>query len=275
MTVNLTCPYCNFSKKVPGKEIPVGTKSVTCPQCHHQFEFYPKDHEFEFITEETWFDVGLQKTDQESEKGYQRHGAPWENRSELGLWQGIFQTLKAALFSPETLFSSLTFKGGIREPLAFGLLIGSIGGMFSFFWQFLMLSGGLFYLLQSIFGQVAMGLFFFVVIIIVPIFVTLVLFLYSSILHILLLIVRGGKNGYEATFRVVSYSQAAQAWSLIPFIGGFIGGIWQLIIQIIGLRVIHETSYLRIILAFLIPVAFVFLLMIGVLILVFTHITLQ
>ncbi|MCK4792551.1 MAG: YIP1 family protein, partial [Desulfobacteraceae bacterium] len=166
-----------------------------------------------------------------------------------------------------------TFKGGIGEPLAFGLLIGSIGGMFSFFWQFLMLSGGLFYILQSIFGQVAMGLFFFIVIVIVPIFVTLALFLYSSILHILLLIVRGGKNGYEATFRVVSYSQAAQVWSLIPFIGSFIGGIWQLIIQMIGLRVIHQTSYLRVILAFLIPVAFIFLLVIGALIFLFIHIT--
>ena len=230
---------------------------------------------FEFITEEAWFDVDLQETGKESEKGSQRRGAPWENRSELGLWQGIFRTLKAALFSPETLFSSLTFKDGIREPLAFGLLIGSIGGMFSFFWQFLMLSGGLFYLLQSIFGQVAMGLFFFIVIVIVPIFVTLALFLYSSILHILLVIVRGGKNGYEATFRVVSYSQAAQAWSLIPFIGAFIGGIWQFIIQVIGLRVIHQTSYLRVFSAFLIPVAFIFILVIGALIFLFIHITYQ
>ena len=229
--------------------------------------------DFEFITEEAWFDAGFQKTGQESEKRSQRHGAPWENRSELGLWQGIFKTLKAALFTPKTLFSSLTFKSGIREPLAFGLLIGSIGGMFSFFWQFLMISGGLFYFLQSIFGQVAMGMFFFIVLVIVPIFVTLALFLYSSILHILLVIVRGGKNGYEATFRVVSYSQAAQAWSLIPFIGGFIGGIWQFIIQIIGLRVIHETSYLRVILAFLIPVAFVFLLMFGTFIFLFIYIT--
>ena len=272
MTVDLICPYCKFSKNVPKENIPVGTKRVTCPQCHQGFEFYPKDRDFEFMTEEAWFDAGHQKNDQESEKGYQRHGTPWENRSELGLWQGIFQTLKAVLFYPETLFRSLTFNGGIREPLAFGLLVCSIGSMFGFFWQFLTLSEGVSSILQSVFGQVAVGLFFFIIILIVPIFVILFLFVYSGILHILLLIVRGGKNGYEATFRVVFYSQAAQVWSLIPFVGGFIGGIWQLIIQIIGLRVIHETSYLRIFLAFLLPVAFVFLLIIGVSSLIFTRI---
>ncbi len=272
MIIDLVCPFCNFSKKILKEEIPLGTKRVTCPQCHQQFEFYPIDQDFEFITEETSFGVDYQETDQKSENGLQRHGAAWENRSELGLWQGIYQTIKAILFSPEILFGSLTFKRGIREPLAFGLLVGSIGSMFGFFWEFLMLSGGISSFLQSIFGQVATGLIFSIVIVIVPIFVTLTLFLYSGILHLLLLIVRGGKNGYEATFRVVSYSQAAHVWSLIPFIGGFIASIWQLIIQIIGLRMIHEISYLRVFVAFLIPMAFILFLAIGFLILLFTNI---
>lgn len=66
---------------------------------------------------------------------------------------------------------------------------------------------------------------------------------------------------------MVSYSQAAQIWGLIPFIGGSIGWIWQLVVQIIGLREMHETSYSRVIIAFLIPVVFIFFLaVIGVLV---------
>jgi hypothetical protein len=81
-----------------------------------------------------------------------------------------------------------------------------------------------------------------------------------------LLVVRGGENGFEATFRVVSYSQATQIWGVIPFLGGFIGGLWIIIVQIIGLREIHETSYLRVILALLIPIALILLLVMAIVI---------
>ena len=110
-----------------------------------------------------------------------------------------------------------------------------------------------------------------ILMIIVPIFVALSMFIYSGLLHLFLLIVRGGQNGFEATFRVVSYSQATQALSLIPFIGGWIGGIWQIIVQIIGLREIHETSYFRVVMAFLIPVVIFLFLIMATLIPLFTH----
>jgi hypothetical protein len=114
-----------------------------------------------------------------------------------------------------------------------------------------------------------MGLIFLAVIVIIPIYVALGMFIWSGILHLCLLIVGGAKSGYEATFRAVSYSQAAQAWSLIPFIGGWIAGIWQLIVQVIGLREIHETSYLKVIVAFLIPLVLIFLLVMAVIVAVF------
>ena len=200
----------------------------------------------------------------ESEVG--RQATPWEHRSELGLWQGISKTFKAVLFSPVEIFSTMTYKGGIKEPLAFGLLLGSIGGMFGFFWQFLVMSGGLLAIDHEIMSHFTISLIFFGIAIVFPLFVTIAIFVASAILHLLLLIVRGGKNGFEATFRVVSYSQAIQIWGLIPFIGGLIGGLWILIVQIIGLREIHETSYLRVILALLIPLALVLLLVMAIVI---------
>ncbi|HBF43990.1 MAG TPA: hypothetical protein DDW42_10275 [Desulfobacteraceae bacterium] len=270
MTVSLTCPYCNFSRKVSKEKIPTGAKWATCPRCHQRFEFLTPERGTDFTTQET--NAGVDETGQGYEKGHERKGSPWENRSELGLWQGIFQTFKAVLFSPERLFSSLTYKGGLKEPLAFGILVGSIGSMLGFFWQFLIFSAALYPFLQSFFGKFAIGLIFLFLIAAVPIIVTLSIFIYGSILHLLLLIVRGGKNGFEGTFRVVSYSQATQLLGVLPFIGGMIAGIWQLIVQIIGLREIHDTSYVRVIIAFLIPVALIFLLLIGILIPLFIHI---
>jgi hypothetical protein len=154
----------------------------------------------------------------------------------------------------------------MMEPLAFGLLLGSIGSMFGFFWQFLMMSGSLLALGEALMGHLSMSLIFFGIIIISPLFVIIAMFLTSGILHLLLLLVKGGENGFEATFRVVSYSQATQIWGVIPFLGGFIGGLWIIIVQIIGLRAIHETSYLRVILALLIPIALILLLVLAIVI---------
>jgi hypothetical protein len=257
MTVEIKCPKCNFSRSIPKEKIPPGARWATCPQCKYRFSFAPPEvgPSPEQGQQETGMEVRLE-----------RRASPWENRSELGLWQGIYQTFKAVLFSPDKLFGTMTHEGGIMEPLAFGLLLGSIGSMFGFFWQFLMMSGSLLALGEELMGHLSMSLIFFAIIIISPLFVTITMFIASAVLHLLLLIVRGGKNGFEATFRVVSYSQATQLWAVIPFVGGFIGGLWILIVQIIGLREIHESSYLRVILALLIPIALILLLVLAIVI---------
>ncbi len=198
-----------------------------------------------------------------------RERTAWENRSELGIWQGIYQTFKAVLFSPEKLFRTMSFKGGIKEPLAFGILLGSIGAMLGLFWHFLMMSGSLLEMVHELMGQFNMALVFLGLLIFSPLFVIIILFVTSGILHLSLQIVRGGKNGFEATFRVISYSQAIQVVGLIPFIGGLIGGLWVLVVQVIGIREIHETSYLRVIIAFLIPLALIFLVVMAGVILFF------
>jgi len=264
MIVELVCPYCRFSKKIPREKIPAGVKWATCPRCQQRFEIFSSEPETGFVKSVTGPETSYQRSGKGPGQGRIRRGSPWENRSELGLWQGIYQTLKAVLFSPEKLFRTLTYKGGIKEPLAFGLLVACLGAMIGFFWEFLILSGGLLSLAYPLFGRLTAALIFLLVIVIIPVLVTSVIFFYSGMLHLLLRILRAGQNGFEATFRVVSYSQAAQVWALIPFLGGLIAGIWQLIVQIIGLREIHETSYARVIIAFVIPVALIFFLVIGV-----------
>jgi hypothetical protein len=260
VTTEITCPFCHFSKKIPEKTIPVSAKWAICPQCKQKFEISLSNSETRPFAEEEGLNRDLNEVGMNSGKEPIRNGAPWENRSETGFTKGTYLTLKEALFSPSTFFRGLTFKGGIREPFAFGLLIGAVGSMFGIFWPVLMMSGGLFPFGEAIFGHLTVGLIFLVMVVAVPVCVTLSMFIYSAIIHLLLMIVGGGKNKFEATFRVVAYSQAAQALDLIPVVGSWIGGIWQLIIQVIGLREMHNISYLRVFIAFLLPVGIIFLL---------------
>ncbi len=256
MNLELTCPYCSYSKKVPKEKIPAGARWVTCPLCKQRFEM-----PLSFL-EDSLYAKGMdnepnQQTNRASDIKTARTGTPWEQRSELGLWQGLCQTMKGVLFSPENLFNSMPHKGGFIEPLAFGLLFGSLGSMFALFWQVFFLSTRLRSMLGDFnLGHLTLGILFAVTIILIPFFVVLGMFLWSAIWHLLLLIVGGANKGYEATFRVVAYSRATQIWLLIPFIGGVICWIWQLVVQIIGFRNTHETSYARVVFALIIIVAF-------------------
>ena len=263
MSITQTCPYCQFSRQVPAERIPAGVRWAVCPRCRQRFEVTGLQLEGR-PQGQAMPTSGEAPALKETDDG--REGAPWEKRSEIGLWPGIYQTFKGALFSPEALFSKLRFRSGITEPLAFGLLFGSLGSMLGFFWQFLMISGGFMDLEDSIFDQPSIGSIFLILLVAVPMFVLVGIFIYTGILHLLLRLVGGGQNGFEASLRVVAYSQSTQICGFVPFVGGWIGGIWQFIVQIIGLREIHQTSYLRVILAFLLPVALIVFLLVAVLI---------
>ena len=256
MNIRLTCPYCGFSKEVSQEKIPKGAKRAVCPKCKQKFQI--------FSGELAHPDRGAQ------EDGYQeeprRGPSPWEQRSEIGLWNGIWLTVKQVLLGPDKLFARLHHGVGQGEPLAFGLLIGSVGSMLSFFWQVVMVTLGIVSFGPPMVEQFGLLIIFVVLLVMVPLFVFISLYVYSAILHLFLIIVRAANKGFEATFRVVCFSQATQLLGIIPFLGGWISGLWQLVVQVIGLKEIHETSYPRIIIAFLMPIVIIMLIVVAVLI---------
>ena len=262
MSVHLSCPYCSFSKKLSEKKIPAAAKMAICPRCHQKFplsrrkkpEGAPQEKSPEML------ESGILKPAPNSDA--EMDGAPWERRNGLGLLSAIFLTFKEVLFQPGVLFKARSYPEGLKEPLAFGLLIGGFGDMLAFFWPVLLFSLGLLPFGDSVFRQLN-GIWIFLTLMVgIPLAVVLKMFFYSGILHLMLLIVRGGKKGYKSTFRVVAYSQAALVWNIIPFMGSWIATVWKLVIQVIGLREIHHISYTKVIVAFLLPVFIIFVLII-------------
>jgi len=249
--VEITCPQCNYTKSVPLEKIPPGARWIKCPQCGNRFEYLKKEEDIE------------------TEK---RSATPWERRLELGLWKGIKQTIKSVLFSPKHMFSSMPVRGGWREPLAFGLLVGSISSMCAFFWEFLIAHSGFLRPFGSFSNSLSSPIIFLILVFLSPILVGISVFISSLIIHLLLLLVRAGNNRFEATFRVVAYSQATRIWSILPLIGSPIGWVWRSIVQIIGLKEAHETNYLRIIVAFSIPIVLLLLIAVGTFFFIISHI---
>ena len=232
MTVDISCPKCGYSKQLAEDRIPPGVRWATCPRCKERFDFT----------------LGW--------TGAKRRGRippPWERRAETGLRDGIYQTAKQATFSPRAFFRHTAVEGGLRDPLAFGILFGSIGLMLELFWQLLAGEGSLSEIQMDLVADYGTSLVFLGSAILCPLAATAMICVTSLLVHLLLSVVGGGKNGFEATFRAVCYSQATQFWAVIPYVGGFVATFWLVVVQLIGIREMHGVSYARVVIAFLIP----------------------
>jgi hypothetical protein len=69
------------------------------------------------------------------------------------------------------------------------------------------------------------------------------------------LIVKPANTGFEATFRVVSYSNVAQLVGWVPILGPLVAAVASIALSIIGVREVHETTTGRAALVVLIPAA--------------------
>ena len=262
MSIELTCPFCSFSKTLSEKKIPATAKMAVCPRCHQKFPFSQKTLTTDFTREKSPEICNSSDPASPLSRGFAAQGIPGEKQEDPGVLKNILVTFKDVLFQPRVFFRTKRSQNGLKEPLAFGLLTGGLGDMLAFFWPVLIFSWGFAPFGESVFAGLNGTWIFLTLMIGIPIAVILKLFLYSGFLHLMLLLVRGGKQGFKATFSVVAYSQATLAWNIIPFMGSWIATVWQLIIQLMGLHEIHHISYARVIMAFLLPVFIFFAVMI-------------
>ncbi|UCE18148.1 MAG: YIP1 family protein [Gemmatimonadota bacterium] len=181
------------------------------------------------------------------------YNSPWDDRENLGFVRAFIDTLMQVLFNPVKFYSGMQREGGLGGPLLYGFIVCEIGLLFALMWQGMsvfmpsfMDRGGFGYMGTQMAG---MTFLFFIS----PALVVAGLFIASGILHVCLLIVGGANRGFETTFRVVCYASSAQLWGIVPFCGGFVGGIWNLVLQVIGLREAHETTTGRAVLAVFLP----------------------
>ena len=107
---------------------------------------------------------------------------------------------------------------------------------------------------SAMFGLGIAGVWAFGYILFVPVIVIVGMFIGSGILHLCLMIVGGAKKPFETTFRVVCFSSGSTyLLSMIPFCGGMIAGVWNIVLECIGLARAHEIDTGKAVLAVLLP----------------------
>ena len=182
---------------------------------------------------------------------------PWEDPARTSTFERFVETAKLLATRPSEAFAGMPTSGGIGSPLIYAILVGWIGIAISVIWSTLfqgmwipfMGSGEEAAVAAAFTGAWAVGL-----VIMAPILVIIGVFIGAAILHLMLMIVGGANNGFEATVRVVCYAQTAQLAGIIPFCGGLISMVWAIILYVFGLATAHRTTQGKAVLAVVLPV---------------------
>jgi hypothetical protein len=184
-----------------------------------------------------------------------RTGLPWEHRQDRGFFNAFIETLTMVLTRPAEAFSVMKREGGLGEPLIYALIGGCVGGIVSFLFTLGFRSIGFFVDNDnSLAAMTGMGIGAGMIILL-PLFLVIGLFIASGIVHLCLMIVGGANHSFETTFRVLAFSQgSAGPLQIIPLCGGVISGVWALVCNCIGLARAHETDTGRAVLAVFLPV---------------------
>jgi hypothetical protein len=187
--------------------------------------------------------------------GAPRSGLPWDERQARGFFNAFVETLVMVLTKPDAAFRAMKIEGGLVEPLIYALIGGWLGGVVAFLFSLGFKSVGLFGSRNNAFGMLAgMGIGSIAFIILLPVMIVIGLFIGAAIVHLCLMIVGGANKTFEATFRVLAFSQGSTGpLQMIPVCGGLIAGVWGLVVTCIGLARAHETETGRAVFAVFLP----------------------
>jgi hypothetical protein len=193
-----------------------------------------------------------------------RELTPWERRRELGLVQGFFETWKRSMFSPQLFFPTVRPDVPWTEALFYAWIIHAITVVLAL--PFVGL--GLFRpgipsnfgadtaqmetLMRAMSGGVgvawAVG-----TLLLYP----LVVLATAGIVHLCAMLFGAAKNGYGATVRALCYAQGPNVLGVIPCLG-FLAWIYSVVLDILGISSLQETSTGKAAGIVLLPILFVF-----------------
>jgi len=235
----MNCPNC-------GQEVSEISRGQFCPYCGASLT--PRSGEAPSNATPTF------EQPSSSTGGERQFSCAWENRDKLGFIAALSQTWTESVLRPTEFFRKMPRTGGIGAPLLYAVLIQTIASLFWLFWEYLFFDslGSFREWPEGMPFQMNRGLLI-TLMPFIPFLVIIGVFIESFIYHVCLLITGSAKYGWEATFRVLAYACGPSIFLFVPFCGGVVGGVWSLVLEIIGWREAHESTTGRVVIAALLP----------------------
>jgi hypothetical protein len=159
-------------------------------------------------------------------------------------WQG-------AVFEPTRFFRALPVPGPLGAAVLYFLVIGIAAAAINLFWGSLFRFGGV-----AAWGWGAsnrgawaplLGFLF------APVSLLVALVVSSVVVHVVLVLVKGARHPIATTARVLCFAYSPMLFVVVPVLGGVIGGVWTIVLTIVGLSEAHRTDRWRAALAVFLP----------------------
>jgi hypothetical protein len=158
----------------------------------------------------------------------------WED-PELSILTGMGRTLREVLFRPGEFFANLG-REGWAEPLAFALIVSSVGLLGTLFWHLLVLApAGRSPLLGLEPGLLLALMAGTPVLVLVNLGVGALCW-WGSVALV------GAGRDFAPAWRIFCYAQGGLALGLIPFFGMVVAEIWVLVLLYCGIRQVYGIS---------------------------------
>ncbi len=182
-------------------------------------------------------------------------GFPWPPEEGEPILTAFGATWKGATFDPSRFFALTPREHGTGPALLYYLAIGILVAGATLFWDSIPFLAGAGMAGDGLTAGLGYGAVSPLVrFLLAPLFLLGGLFLTAGVIHVLLLMFGGATHGFGTTVRVFCYANSPTIFGVVPIVGTLVGGIWSLVIGIIGLRVAHETDSWKAALAVLIPI---------------------
>jgi hypothetical protein len=182
---------------------------------------------------------------------------PWEQPN-YPVLEALYETAKLIITAPGRAFARVSLTGSLGRPLLYAVIFGWVGIIAGQAYS-IAFRGAMMHMLSGLPGynsRVMSGfpiVFNIGIMIVAPLFVLIGVFIWSAIVHLFLMLVGGAKTGFASTVRVLCYAGTVQIIQIIPICGGWVAAIWALVLDIIGLAIVHRTTQGKSALAVLLP----------------------
>jgi hypothetical protein len=189
----------------------------------------------------------------------------WERRPEVKLFPAFFITIREVLFEPGPTFSRLPITGQLKRPTTFYLML-------------LVIQYALAYLFYAVYipfasasselqrSGISVGLAEIILPFALLLFAVIAIglnFAAAGIFHLVLMMLGGANKSYEATYKVLCYSNCAHLFAFVPCVGSIAALVFFYIASIIGLQKVHGTESWKAAVAMILPGALCCIALVG------------
>ena len=162
------------------------------------------------------------------------------------------------MFNASAFFKSIDAEKQIPFPVIFGIIWGTIALLLNLPTVLSTQQSYIRFFSGNMSAPMAMPFSsYFSVLVMSPFFLFIFLFVLAGMYHLFVLLV-GGKGGFIATLKVISYSTGAMVLEVVPYIGVPLFWFYSLYLYTIGFRELHKISTSRSFIAAILPLLFLF-----------------